>query len=456
LDAGLPDQPLLPNNLIPRQRVPHTGSHMLARALIIGGIEREQIERTEMVAEDISSSSPARTSPPERTRVLLIEDDDGDALLVDELLLDVGAPFSVSRARSLAEARTQLAETGCVLLDLELPDSRGLYGVRMLQEVRPDLAVVVLTGISDEHLGEEAVAAGAQDYLVKGQVDGSLLQRVVRYAIERRRAEETQRQLGEARLYAAENARLERGLLPSPVLSDVRLSVAARYRPGGQQMLLGGDFYDVVEAPDGWVHAMVGDVCGRGPDEAALGVCLRVAWRTMILAGRPVNETLAAVQQVLEHERQQDRLFATICMLSVTPDRTTGRLLLAGHPQPLLITGDAVRELQAPIGLPPGITTAAQWPSADVELGTSWSVLLYTDGLVEGKIGAGPERLGSDGLIKLIEKARAQDPPARLPDQQANEGLIDAVIGQARELNGGDLDDDLAVLVLGCSAPGDL
>ena len=405
-----------------------------------------------MVAEDVSPGSLARTLRSERTRVLLIEDDDGDALLVDELLLDAGAPFSMSRARSIAEARAVLANELCVLLDLELPDSRGLQGVRVLQEFRPDLAVVVLTGIADEHLGEQAVAAGAQDYLVKGQVDGHLLQRVVRYAIERRRAEETQRQLSEARLYAAENARLERGLLPSPLLSDERLSVVARYRSGGQQMLLGGDFYDVVEAPDGWVHAVVGDVCGRGPDEAALGVCLRVAWRTMILAGSSAADTLTAVQQVLVHERHQERLFATMCMLSVAPDRATGQLYLAGHPQPMLITPDAVRELEAPIGLPPGITDGSRWPSAPVELGKDWSVLIYTDGLVEGKIGTGPERLGSDGLIKLIEKERAQDPAGHSPLRHENERLVDALIGQARELNGGDLDDDLAVLVLGCSA----
>src|SRR5215475_1787991 len=138
-----------------------------------------------MVAEDVSIDSPARGPRAGRTRVLLIEDDDGDAMLVDELLLDAGAPFSMSRARSIAEARAVLADEACVLLDLELPDSRGLQGVQVLQEFRPDLAVVVLTGISDEHLGELAVAAGAQDYLVKGQVDGYLLQRVVRYAIER-------------------------------------------------------------------------------------------------------------------------------------------------------------------------------------------------------------------------------------------------------------------------------
>jgi serine phosphatase RsbU (regulator of sigma subunit) len=412
----------------------------------------DENERVEMVTEDVSLGGHARTSPSGRIRVLLVEDDDGDALLVDELLLDAGAPFSIRRSRSMAEARGALGDIGCVLLDLELPDSRGLQGVQMLQEIRPDLAVVVLTGISDEHLGEQAVAAGAQDYLVKGQVDGFLLQRVVRYAIERRRAEETQRQLSEARLYAAENARLERGLLPSPLLSDNRLSVVSRYRPGGGQMLLGGDFYDVVEAPDGWVHAMVGDVCGRGPDEAALGVCLRVAWRTMILAGRPADETLTAVQEVLEHERHQDRLFATMCMLSVAPDRTSGRLSLAGHPQPLLISTDAVRELQAPVSLPPGITRNTEWPSAPVTLGDSWSILLYTDGLVEGKVGSGAERLGSDGLIRIIEKERAQA-PAGQPRTSADEQLVDAAISHARELNGGDLDDDLAVLLLTCTLP---
>ena len=242
-----------------------------------------------------------------------------------------------------------------MLLDLGLPDSHELQGVRWLHEQLPQVAVVVLTGISDEHLGAAAVRAGAQDYLVKGQVDGLLLYRVVRYAMERRRLEEAQRQLREAQIIARENSRLERGLLPSPMLADSRVTVAARYRPGGGQSLLGGDFYDVVETADGWVHALIGDVCGRGPDEAALGVCLRVAWRTMVLAGRPMDEILSAVERVLEAERQQERMFTTGCVLSIAPERTHGRLYLAGHPPPLLLTPDGVRELTAPACLPLGI-----------------------------------------------------------------------------------------------------
>ena len=234
---------------------------------------------------DTAAAATGRDQAP----VLLVEDDDGDALLVQELLREVGAPVVLLRARSLGQATTLVSQAACVLLDLGLPDSRGLQGLRQLLRLEPEAAIVVLTGEANEHLGEQAVRAGAQDYLVKGEVAGHMLHRVIRYAVERRRAEEAQRELRVAQVQAQENARLERGLLPSPLLADSRLTVSARCLAGGQQHLLGGDFYDVVEAADGWVHALIGDVCGRGPAEAALGVCLRVAWRTLVLAGPPTR-----------------------------------------------------------------------------------------------------------------------------------------------------------------------
>jgi serine phosphatase RsbU (regulator of sigma subunit) len=75
-----------------------------------------------------------------------------------------------------------------------------------------------------------------------------------------------------------------------------------------------------------------------------------------------------------------------------------------------------------------------------VDLGGRWTVVLYTDGLIEGRIGAGPERLGSEGLISGIKAAAGLVPPV--------EQLLDGMISRAQELNGGDLDDDLAVLAL--------
>ena len=385
----------------------------------------------------------------EQVRILLIEDDDGDALLVEELLNEAGIGAAVQRTRLLADARKLIPDAACVLLDLGLPDSQGLDGLRWLLRQEPDAAVVVLTGLADEYLGEEAVRTGAQDYLVKGDVTGKMLHRVIRYAMERRRWDEAQRQLHVARISAQENARLERGLLPSPVLDDARLSVAARYRAGGRQRLLGGDFYDVVQTPDGWVHALIGDVCGHGPSEAALGVCLRVAWRALVLAGQPSADVLSAVQLVLQHEQQEDAMFATVCTFSVAPGRSSGILRLAGHPAPLLVTQDQVTELTAPACPPPGLNATGDWPGYEVELGDRWSLLLYTDGLVEGRIRGGPYRLGSEGLTGLVRDALGAPPfdPGRVTDDALLQWLID----QVRDLNSGDLNDDIAILALGYS-----
>jgi serine phosphatase RsbU (regulator of sigma subunit) len=401
--------------------------------------------------------TPAAQTGPEQVPVLLVEDDDGDALLVEELLRDVAAPVVVQRARSLGQAITLVSEAACVLLDLGLPDSQGLQGLRQLLSIEPEAAIVVLTGVASEHLGEQAVRAGAQDYLVKGEVAGPMLHRVIRYAVERRRATEAQRELHIAQVRAQENARLERGLLPSPLLADPRLRVWARCLAGGQQHLLGGDFYDVVEVSDGWVHALIGDVCGRGPAEAALGVCLRVAWRTLVLAGRPADETLATLNELLEHEREDDTMFATMCMVSVAPERNTGWVRMAGHLPPLLVARGGVRELQTPTAPPVGLGRVRGWPGTRVRLEGSWSVLLYTDGLIEGRIGEGSERLGTEALMNLISDSLRSAPPAAGNGDpggtQPDARLLDQVIERVRELNGGDLDDDLAILALGYSAP---
>jgi serine phosphatase RsbU (regulator of sigma subunit) len=396
----------------------------------------------------------AAETDPQQVPVLLVEDDDGDALLVEELLRDVDAPVVVQRARSLGQATTLLSGVACVLLDLGLPDSQGLRGLRQLLSIEPEAAIVVLTGDASEHLGEQAVRAGAQDYLVKGEVAGQMLHRVIRYAVERRRATEAQRELHIAQVLAQENARLERGLLPSPLLADPRLRVSSRCLAGGQQHLLGGDFYDVVESSDGWVHALIGDVCGRGPAEAALGVCLRVAWRTLVLAGRPADEILATLNELLEHEREDDTMFATMCMVSVAPERDTGWVRMAGHVPPLLVARGGVRELHTPTSPPVGLGRVRGWPGTRVRLEGSWSVLLYTDGLIEGRIGKGSERLGSEGLMNLITDSLRSAPAAGNGDPgstQPDAWLLDQVIERVRELNGGDLDDDLAILALSYS-----
>jgi two-component system cell cycle response regulator len=123
-------------------------------------------------------------------RIILIEDNAGDARLIEEMLKDVAAStFECEWVATLAAGLRRLSETqfDALLLDLGLPDSDGLRTLETLLSQVPELPIIVLTGLADETTGVEAVQKGAQDFLVKGAVSGDLLLRAVRYAIERKK-----------------------------------------------------------------------------------------------------------------------------------------------------------------------------------------------------------------------------------------------------------------------------
>jgi diguanylate cyclase len=128
----------------------------------------------------------------EALRVLSVEDNPGDAILVREMLRDASPDgFMLQNADRLSAAMTCLLDgaVDCVLLDLSLPDAEGLEALAQVRTVALDVPIIVLTGRSDEVLAVQAVHEGAQDYLIKGQVDARLLSRSINYAIERKRAE---------------------------------------------------------------------------------------------------------------------------------------------------------------------------------------------------------------------------------------------------------------------------
>ncbi|CAM3527360.1 PP2C family protein-serine/threonine phosphatase [Isoptericola cucumis] len=415
--------------------------------------------------------------------VLLVEDDDADALLVTELLDDAGVEVELRRARTVAEAEEALDMPGpvgsvdCVLLDLGLPDAVGLTTVQRLRAVAErawDLpALVVLTGHAGVDQGLAAVAAGADDYLVKGETDSGLLGRSLRYALQRRRSAAQQRALYRSEVRAEETARLERALLPTPLVTDDKVSVMVGYLPGGGG-LLGGDFFDTVERADGTVLSVVGDVAGHGPDEAALGATLRTAWRTLVLTGTSPQDILGHLERVLVTERARPEVFVTLCQVVVAPDRGSVDVYLAGHLPPLLITG--------PVGqvrcdaLPPtrrgralGVPVDGGWEPDRVRLDGPFALMVYTDGLVEAEVAAAEvDGLGKDAVG--LATMRAAEPGAigplreRVPrlgqsglhalvsdDLQRHGivGVVERVLRQVRVLHGGPLTDDAAVLVVG-------
>jgi len=138
---------------------------------------------------------------PLRPQVLLIEDNPGDARLIKEMLReDPESRFDLIWTDRLAAGSAYLADARAdvILLDLSLPDSHGLQTLSTIQQRTPGVPIVVLTGLADETLGLQAIHEGAQDYLVKGQVDSHMLTRALRYAVERARSEAVQRFLSAA------------------------------------------------------------------------------------------------------------------------------------------------------------------------------------------------------------------------------------------------------------------
>lgn len=384
---------------------------------------------------------PYHEARPRPVSVLLVEDDDGDALLVGELLAGSGALVDLDRVRTIDEVPAHL-DVDCVLLDLGLPGMVGLEALERLLRRPGSAAVIVLTGHAGTGQGLRAVAAGAQDYLVKGEVDAELLHRSVRYAIQRRRFELAERELYRAELRQYETSRLERALLPRPIVDDDGLEVLVGYR-AGRDGLLGGDFFDVVQRDDGAVLAVVGDVAGHGPDEAALGATLRTAWRTGVLAGLEAPDVLAVVERVLVTERERPEIFATLVMVEVAKDRRSLDLYLCGHPTPFL-AGPPVTSLPATHrGRALGIPLPGGWQPARIELGDRWRVLLFTDGLVEPTVDGGRARLGEAGLREIVTQALA-------PASDGSSGdIVDRVLEAVAARHGGHLVDDAALVAIG-------
>ncbi|MER5788022.1 fused response regulator/phosphatase [Streptomyces sp. NPDC001980] len=428
---------------VPRQRaIPavESGQAPAAAPAQGGGHLKEEANRTEAATPNTGGTT---------LTLLLIEDDPTGSPVLPELQDASGTSIRVRTARNLTEAERLLTDdVHCILLDLALPapggkGTEGELGVlKHVLELAPRHAVLALTASGDAERGTEAVRVGAQDYLFRDELDGRLLSRAIRYAVERKRSLTTERKLAEGRLRAQENRRLERGLLPTPLLDGSSLRFAARYRPGRSRALLGGDFYDTVRTPDGTVHAMIGDVCGHGPDEAALGVELRIAWRALTLAGLCGDELLSTLQEVLEHERSDEEIFATLCTVDIAPDGRRAGLCLAGHPAPLVARPGRPAELLPYENNGPalGLLKGARWPRMQVELGAEWSLMLYTDGLIEGRVGSGGERLGQEGMVEMVRR--------QLASGLTGEALLRAAVNEVRQLNGGELTDDVAVVLL--------
>ncbi|MGN6378265.1 MAG: PP2C family protein-serine/threonine phosphatase [Gaiellales bacterium] len=220
------------------------------------------------------------------------------------------------------------------------------------------------------------------------------------------------------------------------------LEVKSRYMPVEQAQMLAGDFYGVVLGPTGTVEVMVGDVAGHGASAAAVATHLRAAWRGLATAGVAPGRIMSVLNDSLIAERRRvatQVVFATVCVASVDPDRMGARVVLAGHPPPLLVRRHGTAPLELEPDPPIGVDPTRRWAVHDVALPDEvWTLLLYSDGLVEGRVAPGGER--PFGLPRL---AQLLDGHAPLTEER-----IDHVLARVREANGGPMSDDIVVVAV--------
>jgi PAS domain S-box-containing protein len=207
---------------------------------------------------------------------------------------------------------------------------------------------------------------------------------------------------------------LQRSLLPERLPQIEGVELAARYLPGSRGASIGGDWYDVLERPDGRVALVVGDVVGHGLRAAAAMGQLRNAFRAYGLVEASPSEVVARINRLVMSGVED--VMATVLYLVL--DRETGELSFsaAGHPPPLVLGPDGPRFLEGGRSVPIGASDPAVFREASAVLPPGSSLLLYTDGLVERRdepLDRGLENLaavagtGHDSLDALCERVIA-------------------------------------------------
>jgi serine phosphatase RsbU (regulator of sigma subunit) len=196
----------------------------------------------------------------------------------------------------------------------------------------------------------------------------------------------------------------------------------------------------VVERPNGDghdTHLIVGDVAGHGADSAAIGVQLRACWRALVEADVAIAEIAQTMNRILLSRPAAQ--FATAVILQVCPEDRTLHLVNAGHPAPLLVRGDGLVEpLPQGVAPPLGVAEDVPYAALDVTLPpVAWSLVAYSDGLVEGR-GAARRAFPPSALVRTLASF---GPPLAQRDLQELLLLADTATG-------GTLQDDVVILAL--------
>jgi serine phosphatase RsbU (regulator of sigma subunit) len=413
-----------------------------------------------MIAEKPQQNATGNGSiPAGRIRALLIEDNPGDARLIEVMLRDAGGEsFEVRHVERLEDGLRELGNGGIdvVLSDLSVPDSNGLDTFLRLHARAPHVPIIVLSGLNDTTVALNAVHQGAQDYLIKGEVDGQLLARSMRYAIERKRMSE------QLHHYAAElrekNAQLESDFnmareiqqifLPdqyptfphSVAPKDSALKFSHRYISA---QAVGGDFFDIFAITDSTAGVFVCDVMGHGMRAALITAIMRGLIEELMPvaadAGKFLTEINRSLRAILRRTREPFLATAFYAVADVTAGEL--RFANAGHPSPFRLQRDSnevhtLKEYDSRHGPALGLFEKTDYPTCRCPFAPNDFVFLFTDGIYEVTNAKG-EEFGQERLLQAVRN-RILRP---------EEDLFAELLVEAQEFSGSrEFEDDVCLV----------
>ena len=382
-------------------------------------------------------SSMAAIRPQTAARVLVADDQPDVLEALRWLLTGEGyEPEFVSSTEAVLERVMASKERPFDLLLMDLNYSRdttsGREGLELIPQVRahdPSLPIVVMTGWGSVDTAVEAMRRGARSFVQKPWEDVTLLEILQREIDEaqatKRRDAKQQREFEEARL-------IQRGLLPTAMPKGAGVQLASSWQPANG---VGGDCFDVLTFPGGGVGITIADVAGKGVPAALLMSNLQAAVRAFAQEGASPGSVCTSVNRLLCRNMASGR-FVTFCYARIDPAARSLTYANAGHNPPLLVHANGVIEKLSPGGTVLGVFAESTYEQGEFTFAPGDRLILYTDGITEGRNAAGDE-FGEEMLAGFASEHRALPP----------EEMLAAMLRDVEAFNGGTYDDDATLIV---------
>jgi len=344
-----------------------------------------------------------------KVRILLIEDNPGDARLIKEALSETEKiQIEIVHVTRLADVKKVIKEytIDVIVLDISLPDVSGLETVSKTKEIAPDTAIIVLTGVVDEELAYRAVQEGAQDYLVKGLVDAHVLERVIIYAIERNQSrkrisslsKQLMRALTEIEYELEISAQIQQKItqekFPENWEHNIGLYSAFAFR-------IGGDIYDIKSLPDGKTMFLIADGSGHSLHAALLSVTFKLSLQHQLPNAVGPEDLFNRINNELQ-PLFLDNMFFTAFTAWFDPQKEELAFTCAGHPAQYLLSPKTktIQKLKNDC-IPLCIYKDTNYTQETIKISRDDKLVMFTDGIYE-IFDEERNKFGEEGLERIL------------------------------------------------------